>query len=202
MIVKAPVDRTKLRMTVGDFVHTEMGASFQSYYHKNLRKLEWNHKVADPRLTMPGSDGKHYHYILPAVYRLIQHLHDNSRDFNIIIRTYGLDCKSVLDSLSHSIKSKKHPSFPNLPNLPLYPCHGNVLRGDHGKITVQQVGLLYFSTESLYIKLSTKQRVIIKKYLGIVKITNLHNKFRVNRYNIQIEFQNGIINQKSRNASK
>ncbi|XP_067934650.1 uncharacterized protein [Watersipora subatra] len=139
MIVKTPVDRTTLRMKVGDFVHTDMGASFESYYHKNLQKLEWRHKLADPVLTMPGSNGKHYHYILPAVYKLIEHLNESERDFNIIIRTYGLDCENVLSSLNYSLNENKHPLFPELPKLPLHKPSGRIVRKEDGTVKLQQM---------------------------------------------------------------
>lgn len=116
-----------------------MGASFESYYHKNLKKLEWNQKPADPKLSLPGSKGKHYHYILPAVYKLIEHLNESGRDFNLIIRTYGLDCDNVLESLSHSLSKGKHPFFPHLPKLSLEKNSGRILRDDNGSIKLCQV---------------------------------------------------------------
>lgn len=139
MIVKTPVDRTKLRLKVGDFVHTKMGAPFECYYHKHLKKLEWDHTLVHPKLTMPGSKDKHYHYILPAAYNLVQHLSETGRDFSIIIRTYGLDCENVLESLDESLNHKKHPSFPHLPTLPLYRPSGRIIREQDGTIRLQQV---------------------------------------------------------------
>ena len=140
-IVREPVDRTKLRMTVGDFVHTEVGRSFQDYHTEHLTKLEWQHASPDPKLTLPGSEGKHYHYILPAVYKLIQHLQDQNRDFNLVIRTYGLDCENVLSSLSHCIEGKHHPSFPDLTDMPIRLHSGHIVREDGNKIKLQVTAL-------------------------------------------------------------
>lgn len=114
-----------------------MGSSFQDYHTQHLTKLEWGHATPDPKLTLPGSDGKHYHYILPAVYKLIQHLRDQKRDFNLVIRTYGLDCENVLKSLNHCIEGKQHPSFPDLPDMSLRLHSGHIVRQDGDKIKLQ-----------------------------------------------------------------
>lgn len=136
-MVKTPLDRVALRLAVGDFVLTDMGASFVDYYTKHLKLLEWHHQP-DSRMTLQGSNGKNYHYILPAVYHLIQHLHDTNRDFNLVIRTYGLDCGNVLNSISHTIKSGQHPQFPNIPRLKLHAHPGSISRGDHIRLQVSR----------------------------------------------------------------
>lgn len=136
-MVKTPLDRVALRLAVGDFVHTEMGAPFLDYYREHLQLLEWHHQLTDPLMTLQSSNGKNYHYILPAVYRMIQHLHDTKRNFNLIIRTYGLDCSNVLKSISHAINSKQHPQFPDLPDIKLHVDPGSITRGDTDCIRLQ-----------------------------------------------------------------
>lgn len=141
LIVRMPVDRVALRLAVGDFVHTEMGQSFVDYHIKHLALLEWHHKHTNSAITLKGANGKNYHYVLPAVYRLIQHLHDTERDFNFIIRTYGLDCGNVLNSISHTIDSKEHPQFPDFPDIKLDRNTGRIIR-DADSIKLQ-VGIVF-----------------------------------------------------------
>lgn len=137
MIVRTPVDRVALRLAVGDFVHTEIGESFQHYHTKHLKLLEWHHKHRDPAMTLKGNNGKNYHYVIPAIYYLIQHLHEAGQRFSIVIRTYGLDCENVLNSLQHSITTKRHPLFPNLPDLKLRPVAGEIERRDDNEIELK-----------------------------------------------------------------
>jgi len=137
MIVKTPPDRTKLRLAVGDFVHTEFGRKFESYYKEALEQLEWkydgNHHK---KLVLKGTDDKKYHYVLPSFYKLLSKLHKDERDFAIVIRTFGLDCENVLDSISTCLKVGAHPEYPNLPDMELHPHEGRVLRDDD-TITLQ-----------------------------------------------------------------
>lgn len=130
------MDRVALRLAVGDFVHTELGEPFTNFYTKHLAMLRWQYEGADTRMTLTGQDGKRYHYVLPAVYKVIQHLHDTDRDFSVVIRTYGLDCENVLHSLNHSFSTKQHPQFPDLPDLNLNLHAGNINRTSNS-ITLQ-----------------------------------------------------------------
>lgn len=144
------MDRVSLRLAVGDFVHTKIGESFQHYHKQHLKLLEWHHEYHNSLMTLKGSDGKNYHYIVPAVYKLIQHLHDNGERFNVVIRTYGLDCENVLNSLQHSISTKQHPLFPRLPDLQLRPAAGNIFRHDGNGIELQVGGTNHITQKSIY----------------------------------------------------
>ena len=137
-LVKTPSDRAVLRQVTGDFTQEPLGERFYPYFTKILNELRWPHpKHPDPQLTMQGRQGNLYHYILPSFFNLIQHLHDQQRDFAVVLRTYGLDAPNVLESIEYSFRGK-HPRFKANP-LP-YPVNktpGKVIRTD-GAITLER----------------------------------------------------------------
>ena len=90
---------------------------------KDYRGNEEDHQM----LTMSGSDGQRYHYILESLYRLIHHLVDTGRNFAVIIRTYGLDAPHALASLAHGIQGN-HPGFPHALRVPVNKGTGSVRR--------------------------------------------------------------------------
>ena len=126
MLVKTPVDRTNLRIATGDFTHTSMGEGFLPVFQEHLQLLRWRQDPVE-HLTMSGKNGKQYHYILPSVYRIIHKLYEDGRDFAVIFRTYGLDAKNVLSSLSHGL-SGNHPYFPNTVEMNVNKIPGKVHR--------------------------------------------------------------------------
>jgi hypothetical protein len=130
-LVKTPSDRAVLREVTGDFTQEPLGERFYPYFSKILNELRWPHpKHPDPQLTMLGRQGNLYHYILPSFFNLIQYLHDDHRDFAVVLRTYGLDAPNVLESIDYSFRGN-HPRFKSQP-LP-YPVHktpGRVIRTD------------------------------------------------------------------------
>lgn len=126
LLVKTPADRTNLRIATGDFTHTAMGEGFLPVFEEHLHLLRWRHDPVE-HLTMSGKNGKQYHYILPSVYRVIHQLYEDGRDFSVVFRTYGLDAKNVLTSLSHGL-SGNHPDFPNPLDMKVNTTHGKVYR--------------------------------------------------------------------------
>ncbi|XP_071082790.1 uncharacterized protein [Haliotis cracherodii] len=139
LTVKCPSDRERLRFQTGDFTDTDIGYKFLPHFQKHLELLKWNYskdETCDRRLTMKGVDGKPYHYILPSVYKLIHQLKEDRRDFAIVIRTYGLDCKNVLSSLSFGLKGN-HPGFPQDAHLPVSTFPGCIRRTESGEITLE-----------------------------------------------------------------
>ncbi|KAK2149137.1 hypothetical protein LSH36_465g01032 [Paralvinella palmiformis] len=128
-LVGIPSDRVLLRRVTGDFTQEDIGRKFVTYFEKHLKHLEWPHlEDPDPYLTMKGKDGKLYHYILPSFYRLIEHLHQNKRDFSIVIRTYGLDAPNVLQSMTRTLEGQ-HPDFPHSLRITIDPSPGKIIRG-------------------------------------------------------------------------
>ncbi|XP_061195331.1 uncharacterized protein LOC133203577 [Saccostrea echinata] len=126
LLVKTPADRTMLRIATGDFTHTAMGEGFLPVFEDHLHHLRWMHDPVE-HLTMCGKNGKHYHYILPSVYRVIYKLCEDNRDFSVVFRTYGLDAKNVLTSLSHGLTGK-HPDFPTPLDIDVNLTPGKVYR--------------------------------------------------------------------------
>lgn len=70
----------------------------------------------DPKLTISGSNGRYYHYLMPSFVKLIYDLHAAGRQFAVVVRTYGLDAGNVLTSAEHVIAGN-HPQFPG--SLPI-----------------------------------------------------------------------------------
>lgn len=130
-LVRTPSERTALRLATGDFTSTPIGTIFRPHFQRHLHSLKWNYpgdKAGDHQpLTMSGSDGQLYHYILEGLYRLLHHLVEARRDFALIIRTYGLDAPNALSSLAHGIKGH-HPGFPRALPLPVNKTTGSIQR--------------------------------------------------------------------------
>ncbi|XP_071128228.1 uncharacterized protein [Mytilus edulis] len=134
-LVKTPKDRTLLRIATGDFAHSDIGKGFLPYFDSHIDKMKWKHSEVPQsgKLTMSGSDGKHYHYILPSVYKAIHQLHEDDRDFAIVFRTYGLDTANVISSVKFGLAGN-HPGFPEDLQLPVNQLVGKVKRGDNQSI--------------------------------------------------------------------
>ena len=130
-LVRTPEDRVALRRATGDFTHQPFGKRFNKYFQKHLRLLRWPHSKGDPKLTMTGHDGKLYHYILPAFFRLLDFLHETARDFAVIIRTYGMDAPNVLAATEYTLKGH-HPSHTKPVPLPVHLQPGRVTRSNKG----------------------------------------------------------------------
>ena len=135
--VRGKSDRSILRKLTGDFTQQEVGKRFLPYFQSLLKHLEWEHSTSDDLLTMPGKDGRPYHYLLPAFLHLIQHLKQKGRDFAIIIRTYGADCPTVLAALKKTFQGG-HPEFFNPIHVDVNTTPGEVRRGSGGRIQLER----------------------------------------------------------------
>lgn len=128
--VKNTNDRTRLRLETGDFTHSKVGERFNDQFMYHLERLRWRHEYSQEihnPLTMWGLDGKQYNYIVPAVYKCINHLVQTKREFAIVFRTYGLDGPNVIKSLSYGL-SGHHPGYPNNLHLAVNETLGEVKR--------------------------------------------------------------------------
>ena len=136
-LVRTPSERTALRLATGDFTSTPIGTIFRPHFQRHLHSLKWNYPAASSSaaggggehqpLTMAGSDGQLYHYIVEGLYRLLHHLVDTRRDFALVLRTYGLDAPNTLSSLAHGLKGH-HPGFPRALHVPVNRATGSIRR--------------------------------------------------------------------------
>lgn len=134
-LVSKPSDRALLRQVTGDLTQEPIGERFLPYFKEHLKSLRWpeDKEVTSKTLVMEGSDGRPYHYILPAFFQLIHHLHKEGRKFCVIIRTYGLDAPNVLACTDLTLKGN-HPQFPEKLPIHVQPEPGKVFRTKSGKI--------------------------------------------------------------------
>ncbi|CAH2312789.1 Hypothetical predicted protein [Pelobates cultripes] len=100
-----------------DFVDTELGRRFKEVHNHHMKLLEWKGEH-DKVFTQVGEDRKAYNWILPSFFYLIEKLHQQGRQFTIILRTFGTDLPLVLQAV-HSAFTGKHPHFPQLQNIPM-----------------------------------------------------------------------------------
>lgn len=146
-LVRKAEDRETLRLAVGDFTQTAIGSAFESHHRRHLELLRWprSAEASHHKLTLAGVGGQRYHYVLPAFYRTMERLAKDGRKYAIVVRTYGLDCGNVLDSIRHTLAGN-HPDFPDLPAMNVRCTPGRVVRrtgaaaggdGEGGGITVQ-----------------------------------------------------------------
>ncbi|XP_063797155.1 uncharacterized protein LOC134958461 [Pseudophryne corroboree] len=99
-----------------NFVDTEIGQPFRELFNHHIKLLEWQGEA--DRLFAEEEDGKCYHWILPSFFHLLQSLHQQGRQFSVVLRTFGTDLPRVLESV-HAAFSGKHPLFPKLHQVPL-----------------------------------------------------------------------------------
>lgn len=83
--------------------------------------LQWQGE-ADDTFAQGGQDGKLYHWILPSFFHLLSTLHQQGRQFSVILRTFGSDLPHVLHSVDAALAGK-HPHFPDLRELPVNTYH-------------------------------------------------------------------------------
>ncbi|XP_072276746.1 uncharacterized protein [Pyxicephalus adspersus] len=101
----------------GHFSDSKIGQRFKKIFTRHMDLLQWRGD-ADDLFTQKGEDGKLYHWILPSFFHLLSILHQQGRQFSIILRTFGSDLPRVLKSV-HATLAGKHPHFPQLQDLPL-----------------------------------------------------------------------------------
>jgi len=97
------------------------------------RRLSVLHHHEVPVNGFRSSNGTLYHYIVPAFFRLIQHLQNTDRDFVIYLRTMGDDSKNFLLNCQR-ILSNEHPSFQFNQTLDVNHEPGRVERRKDGSI--------------------------------------------------------------------
>lgn len=100
-----------------DFVDTEMGRRFKDVHTRHMKLLEWEGEP-DKDFTQTGENGKGYNWILPSFFHLIEKLHQEGRQFSVILRTFGTDLPPVLQAVQSAFKGK-HPLFPQLQGVPM-----------------------------------------------------------------------------------
>ena len=135
-LVRTPSDRGELRRVTGSFTQEPLGERFLPYLERGLASIRWTHAEHVDQLIMVDKDGEKYHYLLPSVFQVIQHLQDTKRDFSIVIRTYGSDAPNILKTIAASLEGK-HPDFPRLTKMPVDHHIGTIKRHADGKITLQ-----------------------------------------------------------------
>lgn len=102
------MDRAAFRIHLTSFTDRPQGIAFKPYFNTLLSKLHWKlpyNEELHESITVPGTREDRYHFILPAFYRLLTELTENGRDFSVILRSYGSDCDSVINSIKSSIKN-------------------------------------------------------------------------------------------------
>ncbi|OXB66246.1 hypothetical protein ASZ78_000671 [Callipepla squamata] len=99
------------------FTESGPGQCFSSLHARHLRLLEWPGEPHE-ELSVRDGHGKHYHFILPSFFRLLEALHWDGRDFTIVFRTFGTDLPHTLLALSSALAGQ-HPQFPALRDLAL-----------------------------------------------------------------------------------
>lgn len=112
-------DRAALRYHLTSFTDRPQGTNFKPYLNNLLESLKWKlpyEEQLHKEVTVPGTKSCRYHFILPAFYKLLNHLVQNERDFAVIFRTFGSDAKSVLRSIKVAI-SCRMPFCHNLDSL-------------------------------------------------------------------------------------
>ncbi|XP_065605458.1 uncharacterized protein LOC136056969 [Cyrtonyx montezumae] len=99
------------------FTESGPGQCFSSLHAQHLRLLEWPGEPHE-ELSVRDGHGKHYHFILPSFFRLLEALRWDGRDFTIIFRTFGTDLPHTLLALRSALAGQ-HPQFPALRDLAL-----------------------------------------------------------------------------------
>ncbi|XP_067159469.1 uncharacterized protein [Apteryx mantelli] len=99
------------------FTELGLGQHFSSLHAHYLQLLEWPgkpHKV----FSVQDEENKHYHFILPSFFRLLDALHREGRSFAVVCRTFGTDLPRVLHAV-HCALAGQHPQFPGLRDVAL-----------------------------------------------------------------------------------
>ncbi|XP_074139369.1 uncharacterized protein LOC141551530 isoform X3 [Sminthopsis crassicaudata] len=99
------------------FISSTLGHPFQSLFSSYLQLLEWPGQP-NSVFSVLGEDGRHYHRVLPAFFKLLAGLSQQGRRFAIIFRTFGKDLTSLLQT-THSALQGQHPQFSALKEVML-----------------------------------------------------------------------------------
>ncbi|VEL37647.1 unnamed protein product [Protopolystoma xenopodis] len=117
-LVKRPEDRGLLRRRLGTFTENPEGSEYAGLFRYHLELLRWPEPcTAIPGLFVNGKEGRIYHYIVPAFFRLLTWLTGQSEfDYAILIRTYGRDVPHILNAV-RLYNEGLHPT--ELPGRPI-----------------------------------------------------------------------------------
>lgn len=106
---------------VAGFTTVGPGRRFRKVLDDHLELLRWPSDLpADKELSVKGEDGKHYHWILPSFFQMLQDLASQGVEFSILFRTFGTDLPRVLNAVKRTIEEGSHPLFPDLPALKVF----------------------------------------------------------------------------------
>ncbi|XP_072507454.1 uncharacterized protein [Notamacropus eugenii] len=100
-----------------EFTSTPLGHPFQTLFSYYLQLLEWPGQP-DEVFSVPGEDGRHYHRVLPAFFKLLASLCKQGRRFAVVFRTFGDDLTSLLQT-THKALQGQHPQFSALKEVVL-----------------------------------------------------------------------------------
>nr|XP_020651026.1 uncharacterized protein LOC110079907 [Pogona vitticeps]XP_020651027.1 uncharacterized protein LOC110079907 [Pogona vitticeps] len=108
------------------FTDTSLGRQFRDLHRRYLQLLEWQGQP-HPLLSIKDKKAKHYHLVLPSFFCLLESLHQEGRQFAVILRTFGTDLPRVLQAV-HCALEGQHPNFPALRDisLPINPQPGTI----------------------------------------------------------------------------
>ncbi|XP_027693052.1 uncharacterized protein LOC114024237 [Vombatus ursinus] len=99
------------------FTSSTLGHPFRTLFSYYLQLLEWPGQP-DAVFSVPGEDGRHYHRVLPAFFKLLAGLCQQGRRFAVIFRTFGKDLTSLLQT-THNALQGQHPHFSALKEVVL-----------------------------------------------------------------------------------
>ncbi|XP_036593431.1 uncharacterized protein LOC118830634 isoform X2 [Trichosurus vulpecula] len=100
-----------------EFTSSALGHPFQTLFSHYLQLLEWPGQP-DAVFSVLGEDGRHYHRVLPAFFKLLAGLCQQGRRFAVIFRTFGKDLTSLLQT-THKALQGQHPQFSALKEVVL-----------------------------------------------------------------------------------
>lgn len=121
-----------------------------------------------PKLTIFGSNGRTYHYLMPSFIKMIYDLSSANRRFSIVLRTYGVDAKNVLATADH-IVAGNHPQFPRSLPILVQRDPGRICRSSANRISCEiplswqapstTAGVVRLETPSSAISLETDEDI-------------------------------------------
>lgn len=101
--------RKDFKSELARFSDTPQGAPARVWVDRILGAL------TAPELGEPFAfeeNGKRYHYILPAFWRLLSWLHEDGREFSVVLRTFGSDGPRIAQTIK-AFAAGRHPEYPH-----------------------------------------------------------------------------------------
>lgn len=109
-----------------------------------------------------------YYHLLPSFLKLISYLHQKKCDFQIILRTFGIDIQRVAEELNMYCEGK-HPLFPLDDILPSQPIHSDEIEKSNSSCYIG-------STEVRRVKMDgvvgVDRRLHCPRCLGVMRRTS------------------------------